>query len=175
MRARSILVVASATAAALLPAASAVAGTGPAPSPGKQHLTARSTAPSEVGNPHSVKALAAGVCADAYQIGATAYIDRAGAHAASVKQFYSPSCKRNYGYVWVWQSFRAKIKDYDVSTGIYSYARDQVVGQASWKATNSQEFWSLPAATVNECTAAIGSLRAPGDPMAGQASTAKRC
>lgn len=175
MRARSILVVAAASTVALLPAASAVAGTGPAPSPGKQHMTARSTAPSEAGNPLSAKADAAGVCADAYQIGATAYIDRAGAHVASVKQFYSPSCKRNYGYVWVWQSFRNKVKDYDVSTGVYSYARDKVVGQDWWIATSGQEFWSLPADTVKECTAAIGTLRAPGDPVAGQASTSKRC
>ncbi|MDF3146549.1 MULTISPECIES: hypothetical protein [unclassified Streptomyces] len=42
-------------------------------------------------------------------------------------------------------------------------------------ATNSQEFWSLPADTVKECTAAIGTLRAPGDPVPGQATTAKRC
>ncbi|GAA5020197.1 hypothetical protein [Streptomyces siamensis] len=175
MRARRILVVAAASAAALIPAASAVAGTGPAPSPGKQSLTARSAAPSEAGNPLSVKAQAAGVCSDAYQIGATAYINRAGAHVASVKQFYSPTCKRNYGYVWVWQSFRDKIKDYDVSTGVYSYSRDQVVGQDWWNATNQQEFWSYPAATVSECTAAIGTLRAPGDPVAGQASTSKRC
>ncbi|MFJ8793406.1 hypothetical protein [Streptomyces sp. NPDC102462] len=175
MRARRILVVAAVSACALLPAASAVAGTGPAPSPNKQHTTARSAVPSEAGNPMSVKAQAAGVCADAYQIGTTAYIDRGGAHVASVKQFYSPNCNRNYGYLWVWQSFRDKIKDYDVSTGVYSYSRDQVVGQATWKATNVQEFWSLPADTVNECTAAIGSLRAPGDPVAGQAVTSKRC
>ncbi|MDQ0992446.1 hypothetical protein [Streptomyces sp. V3I7] len=175
MRARSILVVAAASACALLPAASAVAGTGPAPSPHKQHLSTRSTAPSAAGNPMSLKAQAAGVCTDAYQIGTTAYINRGGAHVASVKQFYSPKCQRNYGYVWVWQSFRDKIKDYDVSTGVYSYARDEVVGQDWWNATNAQEFWSLPAETVKECTAAIGSLRAPGDPVAGQAVTSKRC
>jgi hypothetical protein len=175
MRARTILVVAAASASVLLPASSAFAGTGPAPSPGKQHLTARSTAPSAAGNPLSAKGQAAGVCSDAYQIGATAYINRSGAHVASVKQFYSPKCQKNYGYLWVWQSYRDKVKDYDVSTGVYSYARDEVVGQDSWDATNGQEFWSLPAATVSECTAAIGTLRAPGDPVAGQAVTAKRC
>jgi hypothetical protein len=175
MRARSVLVVAAASACVLLPTTSAVAGTGPAPSPSKHSLTTRSTTPSETGNPFSVKAQAAGVCSDAYQIGATAYINRGGAHVASVKQFYSPKCQANYGYVWVWESFRSKIKDYDVSTGVYSYARDEVVGQDWWNATNSQEFWSMPADTVKECTAAIGTLRAPGDPVAGQATTAKRC
>ncbi|MFD5568194.1 hypothetical protein [Streptomyces cadmiisoli] len=175
MRARKFLIVAAVSACALLPASSALAGTGPAPKPNKQQTTARSTAPSEAGNPLSTRARAAGVCSDAYQIGATAYIDRAGAHVASVKQFYSPNCAQNYGYVWVWQSFRDKIKDYDVSTGVYSYARDQIVGQDWWIASNTQEFWSLPADTSEECTAAIGTLRAPGDPLPGQAATSKRC
>ncbi|MFF4748440.1 hypothetical protein ACWD5R_00985 [Streptomyces sp. NPDC002514] len=175
MRARRTLIAAAAAAFVLVPAASAVAGTGPAPAPDKQRQSVRSTAPSESGNPNSAKAAAAGVCSDAYQIGTTAYIDRAGAHVASVKQFYSPSCQRNYGYLWVWQSFRDKVKDYDVGVGVYSYARDGVVGEKGWTATNAQEFWSLPAATAGECTAAVGHLRAPGDPVGGQAVTSKRC
>lgn len=175
MRARTLLVVAAASAGVLLPTASAFAGTGPAPAPDKQRQSARSTAPSEAGNPLSAKAQAAGVCDDAYQVGATAYIDRAGAHAASVKQFYSPDCNRNYSYVWVWQSFRDKVKDYDVSAGVYSYASDKVTGQAAWNATNNQEFWSLPADTVKDCTAAIGTLRAPGTPLPSQTATAKAC
>jgi len=151
-----------------------MAGSGPDPTPGNRSAV-KSTAPSEAGNPFSAKAKAAGVCSDAYQIGATSYINRGGAHAASVKQFYSPKCDRNYGYLWVWQSFRDKVKDYDVGTGIYSYSRDEIVGDKWWKATNVQEFWSAPAATVDECTSAIGALRAPGDPVAGQAASPKRC
>ncbi|GHC70408.1 hypothetical protein [Streptomyces flavofungini] len=175
MRARKTAIAASACAFVLLGAGSALAGTGPAPAPDARKAAPQSTAPSADGNPRSLKAQAAGVCSDAYQIGTTAYIDRKGAHAASVKQFYSPSCKKNYGYVWVWQSFRDKVKDYDVSTGVYSYARDEIVGQDWWNKTNVQEFWSLPAATANECTSAVGELRAPGDPLPGHAMTSKRC
>lgn len=176
MRARKTAIAATTCAFVLLGGAgSALAGTGPAPSPDARKAAPRSTAPSPNGNPRSARAEAAGVCSDAYQIGGTAYIDRGGAHVASVKQFYSPACKENYGYVWVWQSFRDKVKDYDVSTGVYSYSRDEVVGQDWWNDTNGQEFWSLPADTAKECTSAIGTLRAPGDPRPGQASTAKRC
>ncbi|MGA4840198.1 hypothetical protein [Streptomyces sp. G45] len=173
MRARKTAIAASACAFVLLGAGSALAGTGPAPAPDARKT--QSTAPSPDGNPNSTRARAAGVCADAYQIGTTAYIDRGGAHAASVKQFYSPSCKENYGYVWVWKSFRDKVKDYDVSTGVYSYSRDEIVGQDWWSQTNSAEFWSYPADTADECTSAIGMLRAPGDALPGQAKTSKRC
>ncbi len=176
MHARKTAIAASAACAfVLLGTGSALAGTGPAPAPDARRAAPQSTAPSAEGNPKSLKARAAGVCSDAYQIGTTAYIDRGGARAASVKQFYSPRCKQNYGYVWVWQSFRDKVKDYDVSTGVYSYSRDEIVGQDWWNQTNAQEFWSLPAATAGECTAAVGQLRAPGDPLAGQAMTSKRC
>ncbi|MVO83750.1 hypothetical protein GPA10_02950 [Streptomyces sp. p1417] len=175
MRARKTAIAASACAFVLFGAGSALAGTGPAPAPDARKAAPQSTAPSAEGNPRSLGARAAGVCSDAYQIGATAYIDRGGAHAASVKQFYSPRCKANYGYVWVWQSFRDKIKDYDVSTGVYSYARDEVVGEDWWNRTNDQEFWSGPAKTADECTAAVGRLRAPGDALTGQAMTSKRC
>lgn len=175
MRARKTAIAASACAFVLFGAGSALAGTGPAPSPDARKAAPRSTAPAAEGNPKSLKAQAAGVCADAHQIGTTAYIDRGGARAASVKQFYSPTCKKNYGYVWVWKSFRDKVKDYDVSAGVYSYAQDKILGQDWWNDTNGQEFWSLPAATAAECTAAVGQLRAPGDALAGQAMTSKRC
>ncbi|AJE84934.1 MULTISPECIES: hypothetical protein [Streptomyces] len=174
MRARKTVLAAIACAAVLVPASSAFAGTGPAPAPDKQR-SAKSTAPSAAGNPLSARAKAAGVCDDAYQIGTTAYIDRSGQHAASVKQFYSPDCKQNYSYVWVWQSFRDKVKDYDVSTSVYSYSDEKFHGKRSWADTNLQEFWSNPAETAGHCTAAVASLRAPGEPLAGQAATSKRC
>ncbi|EST39080.1 hypothetical protein N566_03980 [Streptomycetaceae bacterium MP113-05] len=93
----------------------------------------------------------------------------------SVKQFYSPSCGENYGYVWVWQGFRDTHDDYDVSVGVFSYDRDAVVGKRTWLDTNGKEFWSDPAATTNECTAAVGMVRAAGDPLPSQAAGSKRC
>jgi hypothetical protein len=176
---RPLALAALACAFALVPAGSAVAGSGPAPKPGPSHSQrslAPSTAPSAAGNPLSARAQAAGVCSDAYQIGTTGYIYRSGAKIASVKQFYSPDCNQNYGYLWVWDSYRnSTTKDYDVSVGVFTYTYDQTVGERSWANTRGQEFWSNGADTVNQCTAAVGSLRASGDPLAGQAASSKRC
>ncbi|GAA0462741.1 MULTISPECIES: hypothetical protein [Streptomyces] len=159
---------------ALVPAGAAMAGTGPAPAPSERSL-AKSTAPSATGNPLSAKAQAAGVCSDAYAIGNTGYITRQGVKIASVKQFYSPKCQQNYGYLWVWDSFRAKAGDYDVSTSIYSYSKDEILGTRTWTNSTAQEFWSNGTATVKACTAGIGSLRQAGDPVAAQGASSKRC
>jgi hypothetical protein len=172
---RTAALVALAGAFALVPAGSAFAGSGPAPGP-KPSISERSTAPSASGNPLSARAQAAGVCADAYQIGSTGYIYRDGAQIASVKQFYSPDCDQNYGYLWVWDSYRdSTTADYDVSTSVYTYKYDQFVGEKTWLNTRAQEFWSNAAETVDQCTAAVGSLRASGDPLAGRAASSKRC
>jgi hypothetical protein len=174
MRHPKTLLAALTCAFALIPAGVAVAGTGPAPKPAERPA-ARSTAAAPAGNPTSVRAQAAGVCSDAYQIGTTGYVYRNGAQIASVKQFYSPSCHQNYGYLWVWDSFRATAGDYDVSIGIYSYSQDAILGQKSWTNTTTQEFWSSGTNTEKECTAAIGAVRRAGDPLANQASSSKRC
>ncbi|WP_327692653.1 hypothetical protein [Streptomyces sp. NBC_00459] len=160
---------------ALIPAGVATAGTGPAPAPTARTTAAASTAPSADGNPASQRARAAGVCADAYQIGSTGYITRAGKTVASVKQFYSPSCARNYGYVWVWQSFRDAVGDYDVTSAVYSYSQDEVLGKRSWTNTTAQEFWSNGTSTVSECTAGSGTVRAAGDPAPVGGYSSKRC
>jgi len=161
---------------ALIPAAVATAGTGPAPAPtARTAKAATSTAPTAAGNPASLRARTAGVCADAYQIGTTGYVKRAGANVASVKQFYSPSCGKNYGYVWVWDSFRDAVGDYDVTSAVYSYSRDEVLGKHSWTNTDGQEFWSSGTTTVNECTAASGTVRAAGDPAPVGGYSSKRC
>ena len=157
----------------MLPAGAAHAGSGPA-APSAQPAPS-ATAPSPEGNPLSPRAKAAGVCPDARQIGATAYVDRNGAHIASVKQFYSPQCQENYAYLWVWQSYRDVTPSYDVGLGVYSYDRDAVLGTVSAKGTHQQEFWSRGTDTVRECTSALGAVRTPGDPLADQARTEKRC
>ena len=176
MRQLKIATAALACAFALIPAGVATAGTGPAPAPTARTTTAAaSTAPSADGNPSSLRARAAGVCADAYQIGSTGYITRAGKTVASVKQFYSPSCARNYGYVWVWQSFRDAVGDYDVTSAVYSYSQDEVLGKRSWTNTTAQEFWSNGTSTVSECTAGSGTVRAAGDPAPVGGYSSKRC
>ncbi|MFF4018394.1 hypothetical protein [Streptomyces sp. NPDC001843] len=151
----------------------ASAGTGPAPAPGTPAPSA-GTAGTEAGNPASTAAQAAGVCSDAYQIGTTSYINRGADHIASVKQFYSPSCKENYGYVWVWQSFLDKNITFDLTVGVWSYDRDFLVSARDEAGTHDQEFWGNPANTVNECTAGYGELDIKGE-RGYEALTDKRC
>jgi hypothetical protein len=155
-------------------AGAAYAGSGPAPKPSERSV-AKSTAPSAKGNPSSKAAEAAGVCDDAYQIGSTGYVKRSGVTIASVKQFYSPECQENYGYVWVWESFRETAGDYDVTAAVYSYSQDEVLGGRSWLNTTGPEFWSYGTDTVSECTAAVGSVRKAGDPTPDHAASSKRC
>lgn len=172
-RARATVAVLSA-AMITLPAAAAVADTGSA-SPSAQRSAHRSAAPSERGNPASERARAAAVCDDAKQVGSTGYVKRNGTTIASVKQFYSKRCKVNYGYLWVWDSFRDSSGPYDVGIGVYSYPQDKVLGLRTWKDTRVQEFWSDGTATVAECTAALGTVRKVGEPSANQGMSAKRC
>lgn len=174
MRSRKIAVAAAACAFVLVPAATATAGSGPAPDNSKRS-SAKSTAPSPEGNPRSAQAQAIGVCADAYEIGTTGYVKRGSETVASVKQFYSPECQENYGYLWVWQSFRDKEDDYDVSTAVYSYSQDEILGKRAWTNSNGQEYWSNATDTVKECTAAIGAVREAGVPLQYQAASSKRC
>lgn len=159
---------------ALLPAGSALAGSGPAPSPAKWKAP-KSAAPSAAGNPLSTKAKAAAVCSDAKPIGETGYIERGGVRIASVKQFYSKSCNENYGYLWVWDAFHQNNRDYDITVGVYSYTQDEIFGKRSWTNTSGQEYWSNGTNTSRDCTAGVGSLRRAGDPLSNQGASTKKC
>lgn len=174
-RLRKLALAAAATVLVLTPAGAAYAGSGPAPAPAGKSDRAAATAPTAQGNPDSKRAQAAGVCDDAYQIGATGHIKRSGTTIASVKQFYSPSCKENYGYLWVWDSFHTGAKPYDVTLGVFSYDRDAVVGKVGKNDTKQQEFWTQGTDTANECTAAVGTLRPEGAPLPNQGASEKRC
>ena len=174
MRSRKIVLAAIACSFALIPAGTAAAGSGPAPGPEPKHSEA-STAPSAAGNPSSAKAQAAGVCEDAYEIGSPGYVMLDGGKIASVKQFYSPECRENYGYLWVWESFRDKGGDWDVSIGVYSYSQDEILGERTWTNSTGQEDWSNPTDTEEDCTAAVGGVRPSGDPLTPQAASSKRC
>ncbi|AXK35276.1 hypothetical protein DVA86_24170 [Streptomyces armeniacus] len=174
MRSRMFATAAVAAAFVMVPAGSALAGSGPAPAP-SERASSQSTAPTPEGNPSSKKAQAMDVCEDAHQIGTTGYIKQGGETIASVKQFYSPECKENYSYVWVWQSFTDKQDDYDVSAGVYSYTQDKQLGTVTWPKDNGQEYWSEGAATVDDCTAAVGTLRPAGSATTLSGQSDKRC
>ncbi|WP_369204069.1 hypothetical protein [Streptomyces sp. PU-14G] len=166
--------VAAACALALLPAGAAQAGSGPAPAPGGDRgATAMNAAPES--SPFEDSARQARVCADAYQIGSTGHIKRKGHVIASVKQFYSPRCKRNYGYLYVWKSFRQKHPHWSTNIAVYDFKTHKLVGLRSWNRTKAASFWSYPADTVRHCTAARGVVRAPGDSKQNFAYSSKRC
>ncbi|WP_210592157.1 hypothetical protein [Streptomyces sp. GESEQ-35] len=174
MRTRMIATAAIAAAFVMVPAGSALAGSGPAPAPSERSAS-KSVAPTPKGNPLSLKAQASDVCEDAYQIGKTAYVKRDGATIASVKQFYSPECKENYSYVWLWQSFVDKEDTYTISTGVYSYTQGKKLGTQDFPLDKGQEYWSTGTDTVEDCTAAAGSVVPHGDPAKYTAITDKRC
>ncbi|WP_330289365.1 hypothetical protein [Streptomyces sp. NBC_00576] len=95
-------------------------------------------------------------CSDAYQIGSTGYITVDGATAASVKQYYSPSCNRNYGYVFVWQSFRDAHAHWFASAGVSTTSDN--INHASQGDNNVTEIWSGAASTASACTVGYGFL-----------------
>ncbi|MEU2558234.1 hypothetical protein ABZ626_02635 [Streptomyces longispororuber] len=170
---RMLSLAAAAFATTLACAGTAVAGTGPTPAPDQQPPA--STVPSEAGNPLTARAQAAGVCSDAYQIGTTSYAYRGTEKIASVKQFYSPRCKENYGYVWVWKSFLDKDITFDLQVGVWSYDRESLIGVRHEFDTHHQEFWGNGADTVNDCTSGDGALTITGEQGTYAARTSKRC
>ena len=101
-------------------------------------------------------AAAAVPCRDAYPIGKTGYIRYGGRVIASVKQYFSPRCRKNWGYVWVWQSFRNRRIPYDVGVAVYSYTTNRPYGNQYTANTRRAEFWSLAANTHSHCTAGQG-------------------
>ncbi|WP_244902945.1 hypothetical protein [Streptomyces ambofaciens] len=143
--------------------------------PGVAQNSAAASAPTEEGNPSSARASAAGVCADAYQIGTTSYIYRGAEQIASVKQFYSPECNENYGYVWVWKSFLDKKISFDLQVGVWSYDRNALIGVRREFDTQNQEFWGNGADTVDDCTSGDGTLTILSEQGSYHSRTSKRC
>lgn len=174
-RIRSMAAVVTVGAAlSLLGTGVASAGTGPVPGTGSS-APASGTSASETGNPRSAQATAAGVCTDAYQIGTTSYAYRGTETIASVKQFYSPTCDENYGYVWVWKSFLDKKITFDLTVGVWSFERESLVGNRTVFDTHSQEFWGNAADTTDECTSGDGAISVVGEQGQYHARSSKRC
>ncbi|WP_188316981.1 hypothetical protein [Solihabitans fulvus] len=99
-------------------------------------------------------------CASVVQIGQTAYIDRDGGTAVSVKQF--KGCGKNWGYAYVWAGYRA------THTGYVLCAFVDVQGDG-WRGEfclpNAVEMWSDGTDTLDRCTRGGGGLwneSAPG-------------
>jgi hypothetical protein len=88
------------------------------------------------------------------KIGSTAYIKYGSETVASVKQF--KGCNKNWAYVYVWDTWRAKHPNYWVQAGISTRTSESSVDYV--KAQNKQELWSSGADTLNECTRAGGGV-----------------
>ncbi|MBU6534139.1 hypothetical protein ACFUIW_12080 [Streptomyces sp. NPDC057245] len=174
MRSRRIVTAAIAAAFVMLPAGTALAGSGPAPAP-SDRAASKSTAAAPAGNPLSVRAQASGVCDDAHQIGETAYIRYNAEPIASVKQFYSPKCKENYSYIWLWQSFIDEEDDYLVAAKIWSYDQKEEFGRKVWLEDNGQEYWSEGTDTVQECTSAMGTVEPKDSHLTLTVTSEMRC
>lgn len=84
-------------------------------------------------------------CADAHQIGDTAYARWHSIIAFSVKQFYSPSCHALYGYAFPWLQFRLLRVHYDLGMGVFDATHDAIDGARTFVGgAGGPDFWSSP-------------------------------
>ena len=93
-------------------------------------------------------------CASAQQIGSTAYVKMGGQTAGSVKQF--AGCGKNWGYVYVWDSWRANHRTYRIYAGVQVRGAEFPSGYNSVE--NKQELWSYGPDTLDKCTKGYGSI-----------------
>ena len=87
------------------------------------------------------------------QIGSTKYLKSGGATVASVKQF--KGCGKNWGYIYVWDSWKSGHPNFVAGVGIATRDSDGVIDNNSG-ARGQQEVWSRGANTLQYCTRAYG-------------------
>lgn len=95
-------------------------------------------------------------CGDGYQIGTTRQIVWNGSPIASLKQYYSPNCNKNWAYIYMWQSFRDAGYRWDVE--IYIDVATAAPDYGRRVSSNWVETYSVPTATVRLCTRAAANL-----------------
>lgn len=105
-------------------------------------------------------------CQDGYPIGGTAYITWNGRWysdagpgsitVASVKQYYSPRCRANWSYVYVWESFRNLGYGWNTRAWI-SDRQGRGYGISPWR-KGWIHTYSVPAGTVSLCTHAAAEI-----------------
>jgi hypothetical protein len=89
------------------------------------------------------------------QIGTTGHIVIGGATFASVKQF--KGCGKNWGYLYVWQSWRNSHPNWDMCAAVVvDDGSGEVIGVKCAADTTRVELWSYGAATLQICTYALG-------------------
>jgi hypothetical protein len=87
------------------------------------------------------------------KIGTTGYVKIGDAMFASVKQF--KGCGLNWGYIYVWKSWRDTHSRWDMCIGIRD-AEHVVIGLVCAVNSARAELWSEGTATLQECTSAVG-------------------
>ncbi|GIG58438.1 hypothetical protein Lfu02_28100 [Longispora fulva] len=97
-------------------------------------------------------------CSDTFQVSSTGYIDVDGQRAASVKQFWSPKCQANFGYLYVWQSFRNSHPHsvWTVDVGVTYHGGQSGSDGGYFENTSGSDFWSGPFAGRGICTGVTG-------------------
>jgi len=103
------------------------------------------------------------------QMGATKYIKSGSATIASVKQF--KGCGKNWGYIYVWDSWRANHTRYSIFAGVQVRGAEFPSGYN--RAENKQELWSYGTDTLTKCTKGYGSIQA--ESYGGGVETEERC
>jgi hypothetical protein len=93
-------------------------------------------------------------CSSVTQIGGTAYLKSGSTTIASVKQF--KGCGKNWGYVYVWDSWRANHRTYRLYAGVQVRGGEFPIGYNSVE--NKQELWSYGTDTLDKCTKGYGSI-----------------
>jgi hypothetical protein len=116
----------------------------------------------------------AGRCRDARQIGAPGRLVYRGATVASVRQYYSRSCRLNWGSVYVWRGFRARRVAFEVGAAVYSHSTGRQSGNRYFARPRGASFWSVGVSTVGQCTSAYGYLLIGGRTPA-EGYSARRC
>jgi hypothetical protein len=94
-------------------------------------------------------------CSSGYQIGSTATVKWQGATIASVKQYYSSQCRKNWAYLYIWESFRNQ--GYGWGTSAWISDRSGRVYGEQWVRNNINSF-SARVSTVNLCTHAAAEV-----------------
>jgi hypothetical protein len=95
-------------------------------------------------------------CSSVTQIGTTGYAHLNGATVASIKQF--KGCGKNWGYVYVWSSFRATHTN-NTWSACTSIMVGNTVEDYNCAGNGQAEAWSLGSNTLTDCTRAVGGIQ----------------
>jgi hypothetical protein len=92
-------------------------------------------------------------CSSVTQIASTAYLNVGGQTMASVKQY--KGCGKNYAYLFVWAGYRSTHSSWNACTSVVTNGGHSLEDQ-NCGGSNPVKIWSFGAATLSQCTQALG-------------------